>query len=287
MEQPNSRVPPTSFGGYYCVDYICIYVRQIYDRGVQVGSFVSTTATLYPRQGWITLFLAMTQQLCGQTSVLSFAPQIFAIISNNDGNASSFVTGWSTVMIGLVKFLITVLVIWKIETFGRRPLLLSGIAAIALGLFMLILASGVQDSSVAEVSASDTMGNGNEGTSADEEESGMNGFFLALMGVMFVVCGYSMSFGPLTWLLTSELFPTDIRGRALGASTICNFGSAILVTSTFLTMQTAWGSTALFGSYLGISVLGFLFALMAVPETKDKTVEQINADLIGMLWWRR
>ncbi|KAL7579455.1 hypothetical protein ACA910_014115 [Epithemia clementina (nom. ined.)] len=249
----------------------------------EVVSFVKISLTIYSRQAWIALFLAVTQQLCGQTSVLSFAPQIFASVSSGDCNASSFVRGWTTVSIGFVKFLITVLVIWKIEAFGRRPLLLSGIAAIAFGLLMLILASGVPGSAIKRSKFQSDASN--NGCAADNSDNS-NGFFFAFTGVMMVVCGYSMSFGPLTWLLTSELFPTDIRGRALGASTIINFGAAVLVTSTFLSMQSAMGNTALFGCYLCVSILGFVFALTAVPETKEKSVEEINEVLASMLWWR-
>lgn len=258
-------------------------MRQIYILGHQVVSFVITLLKVYPRQGWIALFMAVTQQFCGQTSVLSFAPQIFASVSSSGGKASSYVRGWTTVSIGLVKFFVTVLVIWKIETLGRRPLLLAGIAAIAFGLSMLIFASGVPGSSIrGSTFQSDLCDN----DCVPDESNNGDGFFFAFTGVMLVVCGYSMSFGPLTWLLTSELFPTDVRGRALGISTVINFGSAIVVTSTFLSMQSALGNTALFGSYLFVSVVGFLFALTAIPETKEKSVEQINAELGRMLWWR-
>ncbi|KAL7579460.1 hypothetical protein ACA910_014120 [Epithemia clementina (nom. ined.)] len=239
----------------------------------------------YPRQFWVTFFLSVTQQLCGQTCVLSFAPEIFASLSRNNNNgASSYVHGWATIFIGLIKFLVTVLVIWKIDAFGRRPLLLSGMMAISSGLVLLILSAVVgRITDFEQVTGTENGPSDGDASLAND----MRSLYIAIAGVMCVVCGYSMSFGPLTWLMTSELFPTEVRGRALGASTILSFGSAILVTSTFLTMQSAIGISAVFGCYLVVSILGVLFALTAVPETKEKNVEQIDMDLRHMLWWRR
>ena len=262
---------------------VCVWGQNL------VSSFTSAMKH-HPRQAYIAMFLSVTQQLCGQTCVLSFAPHIFASVVESDGNAESFVGGWTTVSIGMVKFIVTIIVIWKIEAVGRRPLLLSGLVTIALGLFMLLVSSGMRGSSVAEVFASSQNTENADGgaTHNNSEENSISiGLLFAIAGVMLVVCGYSMSFGPLTWLLTSELFPTDVRGRALGASTVLTFIAAIFVTSTFLELQSALGSAFLFGCYLLVSVVGLVFVLIAVPETKGKTVEQIDKDLGRMVWWRR
>jgi Sugar (and other) transporter len=238
--------------------------------------FLVTLATDFRRQTYITLFLAVTQQLCGQANVLSYAPLIFAAASGNDAvSSSSFVQGWATLSIGLVKFVVTVGVIWKIESLGRRFLLLVGMATIGLGL--LLLAVAFAGTSVVPAKNGDDK--------AVEETT--NGFYLALPGVLLVVCGYSMSFGPLTWLLTSELFPTDIRGRALGASTIVTYICASVVTFTFLSAQALVGASIVFFIYFLITGLGFVFALLAIPDTGGKNPEEIEDDLDGMLWWQR
>lgn len=233
-----------------------------------------TLVTDYRRQAYITLFLAVTQQLCGQANVLSYAPLIFATASGGDASSSSaYVQGWATLSIGLVKFAVTVVVIWKIESIGRRFLLLFGMGTIAIGLLLLAVSFAG-----ASVVAAD---NG-------EEEVGekSNGFYLALPGVLLVVCGYSMSFGPLTWLLTSELFPTDIRGRALGVSTIITYLCAALVTYTFLSAQEWLGASIVFLFYLLITCIGLVFALLAIPDTGGKNPDEIEADLVSMVWWQ-
>lgn len=212
----------------------------------------------YRGQVWIAVFLSVTQQFSGQASVLNYAPLIFIKLDHSDLSA--------TLWIGLVKFCITVLVIWKIEYIGRRFLLLFGMFMIVVGQFMLAFAFTLVD---------------NE---ANPPKSAM---MWALPGVLCVVFGYSSSFGPLTWLLTSELFPTDIRGRALGASSIISYLCATLVTSTFLSMQSAIGSSTVFVLYGTITLLGMVFAYFAIPDTGGKSAEGISDELKQMWWWRR
>jgi MFS family permease len=247
------------------------FCRQTWLLLMQFGSFAKTTMANYRKQAYVALFLSVTQQLCGQTNVLSYAPLIFASLDADD-DSSNYVRGGATLLIGVVKFLVTVIVIWKIEQTGRRLLLLIGMCIIAVGLFLLTIAFGAVDVSDAQ-----------DGELQDKA----NGLIYALPGVLLVVSGYSMSFGPLTWLLTSELFPTEIRGRALGASTIVTYGTAAVVTSTFLTAQEMFGPSAVFGFYLLVTLVGLVFAFTAISETKGKSEAEIEQDLDQMLWWRR
>jgi len=212
----------------------------------QVRSLVATIKR-YRRQVIIALFLAITQQFCGQTNVLNYATHILA------DNAED----WFTLAIGIVKFVVTVIVIWKIEQVGRRTLLLAGMSLIALGMLVLVVAFGGSASA------------------------------LALPGVLLVVFGYSMSFGPLTWLLTAEIFPTEIRGRALGASTIITYLCASLVTNTFLSASAAIGHARVFAMYSIITTIGIIFAFLAIPDTGEKSVDQIEDSMKSMWWWRK
>ena len=203
--------------------------------------------------------MGLLTQLSGQTNVLSYAPLIFAAANNKQEPSSS-----TTLLMGVVKFIVTVLVIWKIERLGRRVLLLTGMAIVCLGLFLLSVAF-----------------------TKSTEKGAPNYPILALPGVLFVVSGYSMSFGPLTWLLTSELFPTDIRGRALGASTIVTYLMASFVTYTFLSAQELLGTSAVFALYLLATTAGLIFAYLAIPDTGGKNAEEIKSDLEVMYWWRK
>lgn len=244
------------------------------------------TMSRYRRQVYISLFLAVTQQFCGQTNVLNYAPLIFAEAAkkdhengfgNDDDDGSA--PDWSTITIGLVKFIVTVLVIWRIEYVGRRILLLAGTTLIVIGLFALIVAFGGSSTGISDEGQTN-------GTSNWSPITNLKTFHLALPGVLLVVCGYSMSFGPLTWLLTSEIFPTDIRGRALGASTIVTYLCASIVTRTFLSARSVLGPSKLFGTYCIITMFGVLFEYLAIPDTGEKTVEEIEHSLSEMYWWR-
>jgi len=267
---------------FYCCQLV--YLLQ------QLLAFAKETLLHYKRQLYIALFLSVTQQFCGQTNVLSYAPLIFsraaAASSSSDTNgqqqsAAEYVQGWSTLSIGLVKFVVTVIVIWKIEAFGRRNLLLVGMATIAFGLLLLAIAFTGEDLTPVSVGGERYLEQKGEDYGAET-----NGVGLAMPGILLVVCGYSMSFGPLTWLLTSELFPTELRGRALGFSTIVTYMCGALVTFTFLSAQEQFGATAVFCFYLLVTSLGFVFAFTAVPDTKEKSPEEIGEDLDKMLWWQ-
>lgn len=241
------------------------------------------TLSKYRRQVWIALFLSVTQQLCGQTSVLNYAPTILEAVvqqdnaaNNKDGNgADDTVSAYATLSIGIVKFIATVLVIWKIEVIGRRRLLLMGMGIIAFGLLLVAVAFSASSSYLQE----------KQEAGGVVVQSG-SGFYFALPGVLLVVSGYSMSFGPLTWLLTSELFPTEIRGRALGASTIVTYLCAAMVTYSFLTAQSLMGTSVVFLLYMLITLCGMVFACVAIPDTGGKTLEVIDEDLSKMAWWR-
>jgi MFS family permease len=242
-----------------------------------VTSFREVTVR-YHRQMWIALFLSVTQQFCGQTNVLNYAPDIFS----NVGLVSNKSTLGSTLLIGVVKFLVTIGVIWKIEFLGRRFLLLTGMTIIAFGLFLLTISflGFHHRQHQPELYQNEVIDDDN--STAPKGGS----LYMALPGVLLVVLGYSASFGPLTWLLTSELFPSEIRGRALGGSTIVTYLCASFVTSTFLSAESWMGPSTVFGIYGMITVVGIAFAYLAIPDTGSKSVEAIEGALGSMWWWR-
>jgi len=212
------------------------------------------------RQIIIALFLTTTQQFCGHSNILNFAGNIFAQV----GLESASTTLIITIILGLVKFIITCCVIWKIDHFGRRPLLHFGMCTITLSLFMLFIAYGSIN---------------------DDGDMSSWGKYIAILGIFGVVAGYAGSFGPLTWLLVSELFPSNIRGRALGGATICSHLSAALVTNTFLSWQSSMGSSVPFAIYCVLTALSMAFAYVAMPETGGKTFDEIANEMDQMRFW--
>ncbi len=271
-----------SKGGSYA--YVCARLNALRTKLYMT----KLTLSRYRKQVYIALFLAVAQQFCGQTNILSYAPLIFAEAMKQDGdneNGENSNNGEtkdkSMIIIGSVKFIVTVIVILRIEYMGRRFLLIFGNILIATGLLALVIAFGGSSNNL--LGAEDE---GEDDGSSWSPLTNIKTFHLALPGVLLVVSGYSMSFGPLTWLLTSEIFPTEIRGRALGYSTIISYMCGALATETFLHAQSMLGPSFVFGIYCIITVAGAMFAYLAIPDTGAKTVEEIDESLSRMYWWK-
>mmetsp|Transcript_12602 Transcript_12602/g.23641 ORF Transcript_12602/g.23641 Transcript_12602/m.23641 type:complete len:509 (-) Transcript_12602:96-1622(-) len=210
------------------------------------------TLNKYYRQVIISLFLSVMQNFCGHPNVLNFAPEIFGQI----GFTSETDRLISTTFLGVVKFLTVCYAIKKVEVYGRRYLLLRGMTIIATSLFVLFLVYAI----------------------GGDEDISRVGKFCATLAVFGIAAGYSLSFGPLVWLIVSELFPSSIRGRALGGSTICSYVSASVVSYTFLTGQ-------LIGMYFPFAIYGLLtmfaiyFTYRYIPDTVGKSANDIHAEL--------
>ena len=211
----------------------------------------------YYRQMIIAIFMAVMQQFCGNPTVLNFAPEIFAQLGFDSKEETLIIT----VLLGAMKCAITCSVIWKIEQIGRRKLLLSGLSIMAFSLFLLTIAYISGDMTTATK-------------------------LIATLAVFGVAGGFSFSFGPLTWLLVSELFPAEIRGRALGASTIITYMAGSLVSYTFLTVQSISGPSVPFGIYFILTSLSIVFSYLAIPDTGNKDPGTIAKEIENMIFWR-
>ncbi len=209
------------------------------------------------RQVIIATFLSLTQQFCGHPNILNFAPEIFAQV----GVPSLF----STLLLGVLKFITTCLVIWKIEQFGRRFLLLLGMSIIVMSLLLLTIAFAFQ---------------------MEDGDLSMTAKIFAIIGIFGVAGGYAASFGPLTWLLVSELFPSAIRGRGLALSTIITYIAGAIVSYSFLSIQTIFGQSAPFAIYFILTLFSIGFAYVAIPDTAGKDPESIHQELEQRWSWR-
>jgi hypothetical protein len=245
----------------------------------------------YRNQCVIAFFLATSQQFCGHPSILSFAPEIFAVLSQSpqDGQAaaekedSDKITNAAvltpielTVGIGLLKFFTTCFVILLVERGGRRLWLLSGMSCILVSLtFLYISITGRDGDGIKDDSFDDTR----QSSSSLRNQ-------LGYVGVYGVAMGYAASFGPLTWLIVSEVFPSSIRGRALGFATVVTYMAAGVVSNTFLTIQEKFGLSACIALYWTSTFVSIVFVWMAVPDTGgNKSPEEIGMELKRMWIW--
>jgi sugar porter (SP) family MFS transporter len=192
--------------------------------------------------------LAIAQQITGINTVIYYAPTIFKFA----GLSSSSAAILASVGVGVVNVVFTVVAMQLIDRAGRRPLLLVSLAGMAMSLTVLGLAFSLPQ-------FKDVLG------------------WVAIGSLMAYVGSFAIGLGPVFWLILSEIYPLRIRGRAMSVGTAANWGANLLVALTFLTLTKVIGKPATFWLYGAVSIGGWLFAFFLVPETKGKTLEQIEA----------
>ncbi|KAG6629169.1 hypothetical protein I3843_14G066400 [Carya illinoinensis] len=192
--------------------------------------------------------LVLFQQITGQPSVLYYAGPI---LQTAGFSAASDATRVS-VVIGVFKFLMTSIAILKVDDLGRRPLLIGGVSGLALSLFLL-----------------------------SAYYKFLGGFpIVAVASLLLYVGCYQISFGPISWLMVSEIFPLRTRGRGISLAVLTNFGSNAIVTFAFAPLKDFLGAENLFLLFGAISLLSLLFVLLVVPETKGLSLEEIESKIL-------
>jgi len=186
--------------------------------------------------------LAILQQITGINVVLYYAPEIF----KSAGVATQQSIN-DTVIVGAVNLVFTLVAIGIVDRLGRKPLLLIASAGMGGSLAALGVAFARQDFSGPWV----------------------------LRFVLIYVASFAVAMGPVVWVVLAEIFPTRIRGRAMSVATVCLWLACFAVTQFFPAMlETLKG--AVFFVYAGICVIAFLFVARFVPETKGKSLEEIE-----------
>lgn len=114
-------------------------------------------------------------------------------------------------------------------------------------------------------------------TSEDVVNPGLR--YMALTALMAYVAAYSFSFGPVTWLLLSEIFPAAIKGRAMSVSTSVNWAANLIISATFLRTVELLSLGGVFFGYAILTFMSIMFIFAAVPETRNKTLHRITKEL--------
>ncbi|KAI3953514.1 hypothetical protein MKW92_006080 [Papaver armeniacum] len=192
--------------------------------------------------------LVLFQQITGQPSVLYYAA---TILKSAGFSAASDATRVS-ILLGLLKLIMTGVAVLVVDKLGRRPLLLGGVSGIAVSLFLL----------------------------ASYYTFLNNAPFIAVCALLLYVGCYQLSFGPIGWLMISEIFPLRLRGRGLSIAVLVNFASNALVTFAFSPVETLIGAGMLFVVFGVIALLALVFIYFIVPETKGLTLEEIEAKIL-------
>lgn len=235
-------------------------------KGTSVGFFEA----LKPKYRYSLLIgcgLVAFQQFTGQPSVLYYATSIFKSAGFGDSAALQpvLVTGF--------KLICTVLAVAVVDGYGRRFLLFLGIGLMTVALGILGLAFFFQTCSDPGVTVAACVD--------DHVRLPEPWNYITLVSLMLYVGGYQVGFGPIAWLMISEIFPLNVRGSAFSLAAITNFGSNLLVTFFFPSIMTSLGPSVAYWVYCGIAVLSIIFVHFIVPETKGLTLEEIEDKLTG------
>jgi predicted MFS family arabinose efflux permease len=230
---------------------------------------------------FIAVSLILLQQFTGQPNVLYYASTIFEQVGfSSDTGATR-----TTLLLGVTKVCAATIALLFLDKSGRRTFLLVG----ALGMMIAIGTMGIAlaDISIQEpveklcdsVTANMTASNGSRSTDQSMLAVPDTAKYTPLIAILLFVLFYGLGFGPVNWLLLSEIFPIELRGRAFAIATIANWVSNLIVSSTFLNVLNSFGIAATFLMYAGICLLAVLFIFVFVPETKNRTLEQIAYQL--------
>lgn len=190
--------------------------------------------------------LAVLQQFVGINTVIYYAPTIFEIAGFKTASTAIL----ATTVVGVVNVLSTVIAIFLVDRLGRRSLLLIG----AVGMLVTLTAIGF----VFAIGPSKAA------------------FFILACVILYIV-SFAISMGPVFWLMSSEIFPNRLRGTGASLSTVANWAANLLVSITFLSLLHAAGNALTFWIYAFLALVTLVFVWFIVPETKGKTLEQIEA----------
>jgi sugar porter (SP) family MFS transporter len=190
----------------------------------------------------IGIVLAVFQQWCGINTVFNYAEEIFTAAGYGVSD-----TLFNIVITGSVNLVFTLIAMFTVDKWGRKKLMLFG--SVGLGVTYILLGSAFYFQ--------------------------LKG--IAVLSLVVIAIGiYAMSLAPIVWVILSEIFPNRIRGAAMALSTFALWIACFILTFTFPLLNKGLGAAGTFWVYAGICILGFLFVLRKLPETKGKSLEEIE-----------
>lgn len=193
------------------------------------------------------IVLAVFQQWCGINVIFSYASKVFKA-------AGYHVSGtlFNIVITGVVAFICAIMAMFVVDRLGRRIMLLGGAIGLVIVYALLGWAFHVKS----------------------------HGVHMVIL-VALAVAVYCFTLAPVTWVVLSEIFPNRIRGAAMAVAVFALWAADFVLTFTFPFLNRSLGTARVFWMYGGICLLGAFFIYSVLPETKGKTLEQIETQLIG------
>lgn len=194
----------------------------------------------------IAMGLAFFQQVTGINTIIYYAPTIFERVGFSTAEHAIL----ATMSIGVVNVIFTIISLPLIDRVGRRPLLIIGITGMFVSLALCGAAFGMTD---------------------------LTSFrWIALFCVLAYIAFFAISLGPIMWLMISEVFPLQERGLGTSLAVCAQWGFNMIVSVTFPSLLHAIGASMTFWFYACLCLIGLVFVIKKVPETKGKTLEEIR-----------
>jgi len=192
------------------------------------------------------IVMAVFQQWCGINTVFNYADEIFKAAGYGVSD-----TLFNIVITGTVNLVFTLVAMFTVDKLGRKKLMIFGAAGLAVTYLLL-------------------------GSAFYFEMKGI----AVLTLVVVAIAIYAMSLAPIVWVILSEIFPNRVRGAAMALATFALWIACFILTYTFPLLNESFGAAGTFWAYAGICILGLFFVLVKLPETKGKTLEEIEKVLV-------
>ncbi len=198
------------------------------------------------------IVLQMIQQFSGINTVIYYAPMIFKMA----GFASPMEQMYATILVGTVNVLTTIIAVAYVDKWGRKPILYFGLVTTSCSLLCLAYLFHVGiTSTVAQ--------------------------YLAVALVLSFIFGFAVSLGPIAWIICAEIFPLQGRDLGVAATTATNWITNAVVVSTFLTLVSLYGPASTFSIFGILGLISLAIVIAFIPETKDVSLEKIEANLLA------
>ena len=224
-------------------------IEEIKDVAKEESSLRELLGKGVRRMMIVGIALAVFQQIVGINTVIYYAPTILKFAGQQNTGALT-----QSVYIGCTNVFFTIVAILLLDKLGRRFFLIAGTATLTaalVGLGIFFQSTSLQHSAG----------------------------WLSLVCLLVYIMGFAVGLGPVFWLMISEIFPLQMRGPAMAVCTMFNWGFNFLISYTFLTLTDVLTKQGAFWLYAFFGVCAVVFFITVVPETKDRSLEEIQSDL--------
>jgi sugar porter (SP) family MFS transporter len=201
----------------------------------------------------VAIGLAVLQQLIGINTIIYYAPTTLTSVGYGAESAI-----YANLAIGALNVVATIVAIRIVDRVGRKPMLLGGLVGMVASLTVLGLSSELL---------------------SKPDSAGDPAAVITLLCLAGFIVSFAATWGPVVWVMLPEVLPLSVRGTAMGVAVCLHWGANFVVSQTFPVMLDAWGPGPVFLGYAVIGVLAFVFVRAMVPETKGRSLEEIEAGL--------